>query len=105
MTEKRLLARWWARVLIIFGIWTLFGLIDTSQTIFITTSRGDPMPFGWALFLGVSDWYTWALLTPLVVWLARRFPLENATPQRLLLHTGTSFLTALTVVAVALPVY
>ena len=38
-----------------------------------------PMPLGQALSLSVVEWFAWALLAPLVAWLAIRFPLERQT--------------------------
>lgn len=77
MTEESLLNRRWAKWLIVFGIWTLFGFFFTSQVVFQSLLSENPTPFwrvlSWQLFSG----YVWFLITPLVLWLGRRFPFEK----------------------------
>jgi len=99
-----LLGRWWARCLVVFAIWTAVGLIDASQAYIYHVSRGDPLPVSAALLIGVADWYVWALLTPFIVWMAGRFPLEQPTAARLLLHAVASIVTSLIVIAVGVVV-
>jgi two-component system, LytTR family, sensor kinase len=62
---------------LIFIIWTLFGLFLASQ-MYMDYSRRD-VAFKWhkILFLELSYGYVWALLTPLILWLARRFRVER----------------------------
>ena len=57
--------------------WTslaLFFAVSASLT-YLSTGR----PASWTLSIQRSlvEWWLWALLTPLVVWLARRFPLDR----------------------------
>ncbi|MEW6210355.1 MAG: histidine kinase [Acidobacteriota bacterium] len=70
---RRRLPQW---AIIICG-WTLFGLFFASQG-FISQARYDGR-IAWARTLAV--WlmcaYSWAALTPAILWLARRFPLER----------------------------
>ena len=62
------------------AIWTgwtalaLFFAVSTSLTY-----RSSGRPANWALTIqrALSEWWLWALLTPLVVGLARRFPLHG----------------------------
>lgn len=77
MDGVRLLDRRWVRVALIIGIWTLFGLFLVSQT-GLAYRRGD-MPVNWYRVLSaeMAFAYAWAALTPLVLWLAQRFPLER----------------------------
>jgi hypothetical protein len=58
----------------IASIWLGFGLIDASQTVFAMRSEG--MHHAWVkLFVTtVISWLPWALATPLVLHLGRRFP-------------------------------
>ncbi len=67
---------------LIFAIWTLFGLFLASQ-MYMDYSRRD-LPFQWhkILFLEMSYGYVWALLTPLILWLARLFRIERNHWQR-----------------------
>ncbi len=62
-------------ILAVFLPWTLFGLYSGLQTHYRSALWGRPMPWGRALFLEVTYTWIWCLVTPLVLWLARRFPL------------------------------
>jgi|SRR5262245_22111065 len=66
-----------------FGLWTLLALFDASQSYLLfhhfvpPLPDYPPMPPGEIVTLSLADWYGWALLAPLLVWLARRFPLDQ----------------------------
>ena len=67
--------------------WTalaLFFAVSASLT-YLSTGRAA----NWALSMRRSlvEWWLWALLTPIVVWLARRYPLDRRWPWRhVLIH-------------------
>jgi len=67
-------ARAW---LAIWTGWTALALFFATST--SLTYRSTGRPGNWALTIkrALSEWWLWALLTPLVVWLARRFPLHG----------------------------
>ena len=74
---RRLLTRRWFRLALIWGAWTLVGLFFTSQ-IFVYSVYMEKRPLlGRVLFMQMSVCYLWALATPLVFWLARRFRIER----------------------------
>ncbi|MFL5241279.1 MAG: sensor histidine kinase [Gemmataceae bacterium] len=79
MTEQSFLQRWWVRVALTFGAFTLLGLFDASLSSLYHAQNDRPIPFAKILLLGVSDWYVWALLTPLIFWLARKLPIRQNT--------------------------
>jgi len=58
----------------IAGIWCAFGLLDATQT--VVAMRSEGMHHAWRyLFLTLLlSWIPWALATPLVMRLGRRFP-------------------------------
>ena len=62
------------RWLWVAAIWSGVGLIDASQTVF--TMRAQGMHHAWVrLFMTLMlSWLPWALATPLVIGLARRYP-------------------------------
>ena len=68
---------------LIIGVATLLGAFSTLQAYqFVklfsrTRSRSRP-----SRVLNFSFWYGWALLAPVVLWVARRFPLERDTWKR-----------------------
>jgi signal transduction histidine kinase len=100
MNEHRLLPRWWRQALLILGIWTVPGLIDTAQSFFFHTLRGEQVPLWYLLLAGVADWYVWALLTPFIVWTARRVPLERLSWRWIVFHAVASVCSALFVLVV-----
>jgi len=55
---------------LVLGLWALLVLAFAAQLVF----TGD-IPASEALRLSLRDWFPWALLAPVVVWLASRFPL------------------------------
>jgi hypothetical protein len=67
------------RALLFVGFWTLLGLFFGVQAYLINT-RVLGVPGSWprALAFALLEWYCWAALAPLVVWLARRYPLGPA---------------------------
>ena len=93
--------RRWIRLGLIWGVWTIIGLVFTIQFYFAAFRSERPIEFFRALYVQMSWSYVWALATPLILWLARRFPIErNKWPRNLLIHLLTS--TLLVFVAVGL---
>jgi len=82
-----LLERRWFRITAIWGAWTLVGLFFTSQILVSSAYMEKRPPLGRVLFMQVSICYLWALATPLVWWLARRFRIERQNwNRRILFH-------------------
>lgn len=69
----------WGRVALIFGIWTFIGLVFSLQWYFASFRSEQPVEWTRALYVQMSWSYLWALATPLVLWLARRFPIDKQT--------------------------
>lgn len=63
--------------LAVIGVATLLGISSAAVMYAGRLAAGRPMPFEEALVRGVSDWYLWPALTPLVLWLARRFRISG----------------------------
>ena len=80
----------------IWGVWTLVGLFFASQLYVVTARSGARViPFGRALVWQMGACYLFALLTPLVLWLSRRFRIERANWRRAVLaHAGAGTLIA-----------
>jgi signal transduction histidine kinase len=77
----------WARAALVFGVWTVIGLVFSLQWYFASYRSEQPVAWSRALFVQMSWAYLWALATPLVLWLARRFPIEKQHwPRNLLAH-------------------
>ncbi len=60
-----------------FLIWTLIGLSFAAQFYLFSLKGGHPVPWSEAIESSLADWYVWAVLSLPVLWLARRFPLEQ----------------------------
>jgi two-component system LytT family sensor kinase len=63
---------------IIFGSWTLYGAFFACQAYLNSAYYGKPIPFGRTLMVWLICAYLWALLTPFIIRLARRFPVERS---------------------------
>ena len=66
-----------AKQVVLFGCWTLIALVFASQSYLYYAATGEDK--GWSrIFLWtLADWYIWALLSPLILILARRFRFEG----------------------------
>ena len=62
-----------------FGLWTLVGLFYYSENLTQRLLGQDRTPWWYYLLAWLVDVYVWAFLTPLMLWLGRRFPLRRAT--------------------------
>ncbi len=81
---------------LIWSFWTVLGLLYTSQVYLAMTLQGMDHSFvrmlAWQL---IGCWYFWPLLTPLILRLARRFPLERGSLKRSLpIHLAASTILA-----------
>ena len=71
-----MLERHWLKWGAILMGWTLLGLFAATRLKLTYFYSGHPIAWRNALVLALADWYVWAALFPLILWLARRFPLE-----------------------------
>jgi sensor histidine kinase YesM len=81
----------WKRRLIYLAavalVWTAIGLFFTFQIYFAMIRSDRPIPFAESVAIQFSYAYIWALVTPVVLWLAGRYRLEQEHWRRsLLLH-------------------
>ncbi|MBV8809483.1 MAG: histidine kinase [Acidobacteriaceae bacterium] len=68
-------------------IWTVIGLFFSSQSLTQRAFSRDPTPPSHYLISWAVGSYTWAFLTPVVLWLGRRFPIERRNwARRMALH-------------------
>lgn len=81
---QRVRTRPWALIL---AIWTAFGLLLSTQQGIGYALRGNPLPWGTLLLLWMPVAYAWALVTPVILWLGRRFPFKrNSWVRSALVH-------------------
>jgi two-component sensor histidine kinase len=73
-TQERVPAR------VIFSVATALGFFSAFAAFyFVATFTDKPTSFGLLLALNLGYWYSWAVLTPAVLWLTARFPFDRAT--------------------------
>jgi len=62
------------RALLIFGIWTLVGLVTTEIRAASLALRGEEVAWARILLYGLASVWLWALYTPAVLRMAKRWP-------------------------------
>jgi signal transduction histidine kinase len=74
-------AVWLRRWLLLFAIWSIPGLIQTSSLYAVLAAK-DPgaYSFGQVFLWRFPEWQVWALATPLIIALGRRFPITRPWP-------------------------
>jgi two-component system, LytTR family, sensor kinase len=72
----------WRAWLLIFGGWTLFGFFFACQNLIFDAYSGRAVNLEQTLVSWLTCAYLWALLTPLVINLAQRFPFEKKSIRR-----------------------
>jgi two-component sensor histidine kinase len=68
---------WRPRWLQLGGIWCAYGLFAASQAVLTARAEGKHHPLPPLFATEFASWLPWALATPLVVALARRYPLHQ----------------------------
>jgi two-component system LytT family sensor kinase len=87
-----------ARLLIIALVWLALSLITTSQGVLTYLATGGQVNVGVTLMVNLALWLPWALLSPVILGAARRWPLtRDGWTRRLPLHLALNL--ALAVVA------
>ena len=65
---------------VIIGVTTALGFFSAFAVFyFVSTFTDQPAAFGLLLTINLGYWYSWAALTPGILWLTRRFPFDRAT--------------------------
>lgn len=85
--DKPMLSRPLVRFGLIFGVWTIVALFFSTQVYVMYYAERQPIRYFQGFLVQASACYLWALATPLVLWLARRFCMERHNwLRRALLH-------------------
>ena len=91
MNIGRLLERRWVRAVLIVAAWTVLASFLTSQMYLAYSRREIPIRWERIFFVELIYAYIWAALTPFILWLSRRFPIERWKWVRsMLMHLGVS---------------
>ena len=71
----------------VFLIATLLGFFFAAQIYYSAASFQDAVSWGQSLYWAFGDWYEWALLSPVIFWLCRRFRFDRQSwPRSLPVH-------------------
>lgn len=80
---------------VVFVCWTFLALLFSPQTYLLNLRSPTPLNWWQAIATNSVLFYLWALLTPLILWIGRRFLIEAPHFFRnLAIHFALSFLTA-----------
>lgn len=103
---RRTLLKRLARLGIIWGMWTIVALFFSTQVFMMYYSERQPIPYTRAFLVQGSACALWALVTPLVLWLARRFRIDrNQWLRKVALHFLFSIALVTALIALHFVVY
>lgn len=77
MSDDDIRQRSWLKWILIGAGWTLFALFFASEMVVSRAYFGRPLDFARVLTAWLICALLWFAATPLILWLARRFPLER----------------------------
>jgi two-component system, LytTR family, sensor kinase len=81
------LQSFWVRFSLVWGTWAIVAFFFATQIYTAYYKEQNPIPFSRALFMQGVACFLWALATPFVLWLARRFRIDrNNWLRRVPLH-------------------
>jgi two-component system, LytTR family, sensor kinase len=95
----------WRNPALGFVVWTIIGLSFASRTYFSYYQNGTPVRWEEVYSGFLIDFYVWAIVSPLIFKLARKFPVERGERlwSHLLFHIPVSLVLTFAVNAVSLP--
>ena len=74
---ESVLSRRLVRYGLIWGVWTIVALFFSTQVYVMGLSERQPINYRRQFLIQASACYIWALATPLILWLARRFCIQR----------------------------
>ena len=99
--DEPVLSKRLVRYGLIWGVWTLVALFFSSQAYMMASERQEVRYAREFLFQAIAC-YLWALATPLVLWLSRRYRIERNNWKR---RAGLHFLFSLALVSTLLLIH
>jgi two-component system, LytTR family, sensor kinase len=104
--EEPVLSKRLVRYGLIWGVWTIVALFFSTQVYIMSYTERQPIRYARGFFVQASACYLWAIATPLVLWLARRFRIDrNNWLQRVGLHFVISLALVSTLLALHFVIY
>ena len=80
----------WTKWGLLLISWTVFGLFFATQVLINRAYRGRPLNSGHTLSVWLICAYVWATLTPIILYLSKRFRVERGRLRNLLVHVIAS---------------
>jgi len=99
---ESILSRRLVRYGLIWGVWTIIALFFTTQIFVMGISEKQPIRYGRQFLIQTSACYFWALATPLVLWLSRRYCIQRHNWLR---RSAFHFVASIVVASVLLAVH
>ncbi|PYS70776.1 MAG: hypothetical protein DMF69_12515 [Acidobacteria bacterium] len=94
------------RLGLIWGLWTIVALFFSTQVYMMYYSGNQPIPYVKAFLVQATACYLWALVTPLILWLARTHRIDRHNWQRkLIVHIGISIVISTFLIVVHFVIY
>src|SRR5665811_1131122 len=91
--NNQVVQRWWKVWLWSLAINTALAMIDAVLTYYTGRSEGSQPEFGGILIRGLISFWIYGLLTPPVLWLCFRYPIDRKDYlSRVPLHFGASLI-------------
>jgi hypothetical protein len=76
---------------LVLAVGTILGVLFTGQVLIDYAYAGHRLAWWRGLAVALTQWYVWAILSPAIVWLARRFRIDRQRwPRSLLVHVPAS---------------
>lgn len=97
VSERGPVTKW----LIVFAVWTLFGLFFASQFALQNQLSENPISFWRILSWQLVSGYAWFIASPLILWLSKRNPFEDGKwKSSVPIHVLASIIVSLGVLAI-----
>jgi two-component sensor histidine kinase len=91
---------WLKTALVLFAIWCVPGLILATSYYTVMSLKGDSMTFLEVLLWRIPEWQVWAVATPLIIYLGRKFPITRKPWQSVPIHLVANAAIAATEISV-----
>jgi hypothetical protein len=79
MSDEPLIGNPWKRWAVVLGVWTLLALFFVMQSMTAGIVYGEEMDLRRMVGSELTYWYVWALMSPIVLYLARRYRMGQPT--------------------------
>jgi two-component system, LytTR family, sensor kinase len=104
--DEPILSKPLVRYGLIWGIWTIVALFFSTQMYLMYYAENQPIRYAQNFLVQASACYLWALATPLILWLVRRYCIDRTNwLRRAALHLAISVTLVITLIALHFVVY